>query len=106
MGVRAVEKITASVIVYLWSGCGNRFAALEGDSALLRVPHQMIGGVAELDIDGAYSLEIVADVQLIAHAHTAMQLDGLLRDKACGIAHLRLGAGRQFRTIRFTRFQA
>src|SRR5206468_3925371 len=81
-------------------------AVLGKSSVLLRVPHQMIGGIAELDVDGAYSLEVVADVQLVAHAHAAVQLHGLLCDKSCGVTNLRLRAGRQFRSIRLLRGEA
>src|SRR5829696_1645581 len=99
MGVRAVETITASVIVHLRSGCGSRFAGLEGQSALLRVPHQMVGGVTELNVDGAYSLEVMPDVQFVAHTHASVQLHGLLCDEARRVADFRLRAGRQFRSI-------
>src|SRR6266702_810818 len=101
MGVRAVETITASVIVYLWSARAVRFAALEGRLALLRVSHQMVGGVTELNVDGAYALEVMPDVQLVAHPHAPVKLHGLLCDKACGVSDLRLRAGRQFRSIWF-----
>ena len=36
----------------------------------------MVGGVTELNVDGAYSLEVMTDVQLVAHAHAAVQLHG------------------------------
>src|SRR5436309_8335118 len=96
MGVRAVETITASVnclspvkdVAFAW-------LHRKRSSALLRVSHQMIGGIAELDIDRAYSLEVVADVEFIAHAHASMQLHSLLGDEARGIADLGLGAGRK-----------
>src|SRR5215216_4531708 len=61
IGVRAVETITASVMVIPLVGYDSRIAASEGYSALLRVPHQMIGGIAKLDVDGVYPLEVVAD---------------------------------------------
>src|SRR5437764_15072152 len=106
MGVRAVETITASVNC-LSPVKDAAFAWLhrKRSSALLRVSHQMIGGIAELDVDRAYSLEVMADVQFVAHAHAAMQLPGLLGVAARGIADLRLGAGRQLRPIRLPRRQ-
>src|SRR5437763_1935002 len=95
IGVRAVETITASVIISPLVGFDSRIAASGARSALPRVPHQMIRGIAELDVDGAYSLEVMADVQFVAHAHAAMQLYGLLCDEPRGVADLRLRARRQ-----------
>src|SRR5258707_15293012 len=43
IGVRAVETITASVIVIPLVGYGSRITASDGTSALLRGSHQMIG---------------------------------------------------------------
>ena len=57
---------------YLWWGCGSRFAVLGRILALLRVPHQMKGRIAKLDVDGAYALEVMADVQFVAHTHASM----------------------------------
>src|SRR6266702_5201468 len=66
IGVRAVETITASVIVLPLVGYDSRITASDGTSALLRVSHEMIGRVAKLGVDGAYSLEVMADVQFVA----------------------------------------
>src|SRR5438270_4503806 len=55
----------------------------------------MIGGIAELNIDGGDSLEVMTDVQLVPHANTAMKLDSLLGDETGSVADLRLRAGRQ-----------
>ena len=99
IGVRAVETITASVIVIPLVGYDSRIAASDGHSALLRVPHQMIGRIAKLDVDGVYSLEVMTDVQFVAHAHASVQLHGLLCDEARGVADFRLRARRQFRSI-------
>src|SRR5438445_11841137 len=85
---------------YLPQFWGQHSMAASGKSSgLLRVPHQMIGGVTELDVEGAYPLEVVADVQFIAHAHAAMQLHGLLCDKFGRVPNLGLRAGRQLRSI-------
>src|SRR5215216_2297021 len=62
IGVRAVETITASVMVIPFVGYDSRIAASDATLALLRVPHQMIGRIAKLDVDGVYSLEVMADV--------------------------------------------
>jgi len=62
----------------------------------------MIGRIAELHVDRGDPLEVMADIQFVAHAHAAMKLDGLLGDKARGIADLRFRAGRQFRTVRLS----
>ena len=99
IGVRAVETITASVIVVPLVGNDSRITASNAWSALLRVPHQMIGRIAKLDVDGVYPLEVMADVQFVAHSHASMQLHGLLCDEARRVAHFRLRAGRQFRSI-------
>src|SRR5260221_14075458 len=72
IGVRAVETITASVIVTPLVGYDIRITVSDGPSALLRVSHQMIGRIAKLDVDGVYSLEIMPDVQFVAHTHASM----------------------------------
>src|SRR6266702_3656862 len=95
IGVRAVETITASVISLPLVGYDGRITASDAHSALLRVPHQMIGRIAKLDVDGVYSLEVMADVQFVSHTHASMQLHGLLCDEARGVADFRLRAGRQ-----------
>src|SRR6266851_10365120 len=85
-------------LFYLWLDT-TVGTAPDGHSALLRVPHQMIGRIAKLDVDGAYSLEIMADVQFITHTHASMELYGLLCNEARGVADLRLCTRRQFRSI-------
>ena len=72
IGVRAVETITASVIVIPLVGYDSRITVSDGHSALLRVSHQMIGRIAKLDVDGVYPLEVMANVQFVAHAHASM----------------------------------
>src|SRR5215218_8847035 len=85
--------------LYLWLVTTVGLPPRRGYSALLRIPHQMIGRIAKLDVDGVYSLEIGADVQFVAHTHAAMELHGLLCDEAGGVANLRLRARRQLRSI-------
>src|SRR6267142_1080339 len=48
--------------------------------------HEMVGGVAELNIDGKDSLEVMADIKLVAYSHAAVKLHRLLADKPRGIA--------------------
>ena len=59
----------------------------------LRVPPQVPVGVAELAFDHGHALEEVADVQLVGHAHAAVDLHGVLADQLAGLADLHLGAG-------------
>src|SRR4051794_26807354 len=101
---RSIRSLLQSWL-YLWLVTTVGLPPRRGYSALLCEPHQMIGRIAKLDVDGAYSLEIMTDVQFLAHTHAAVQLHGLLRDEARGIADLRLGAGRQLRSVRFLRCQ-
>src|SRR6266702_5591772 len=82
-------------LLYLLVGYGGRITASDARSALLRVPHEMIGRIAKLDVDGVYSLEVMADVQFVTHTHASVQLHGLLCDEARGVADFRLRAGRQ-----------
>jgi hypothetical protein len=48
----------------------------------------VVVGSTELQVDGGQPLEIVADIELIAHAHPAMDLHGLLADELCCLADL------------------
>ncbi len=52
-------------------------------------------GVTEGQVDGGESLEMMADHQLIRHAHAAVQLHGLLTNEACRLTDddLRRGEG-------------
>src|SRR5512132_2272750 len=83
----------------LWLDTTVGLPPRRGYSILLRVPHQMIGRIAKLNVDGVYPLEVMADVQFVAHAHASMQLHGLLCDEAGGVADFRLRTRRQFRSI-------
>src|SRR3954471_3252016 len=86
--VRAVETITASVAM---------LASLLCSRVELHVTQQVVSGIAELDVDGGDSLEVMADVQFVGHAHAAVQLNRLVGDELAGIADLRLGAGGEAR---------
>jgi hypothetical protein len=55
----------------------------------LREAVEMMVGVTELGVDRGEPLHVMADVQLVGHAHAAMQLDRLL-------AHVSPGATDQF----------
>ncbi len=46
--------------------------------------------VPEQRVDHGQALEIVTHVQLLGHAHPAVQLDGVLADEPAGLAHLNL----------------
>jgi len=48
--------------------------------------------VSKQSIDDCQPFEIVADIQLIRHAHTAMQLDRVLSNKFSRLADLDLEA--------------
>src|SRR5258708_37729077 len=50
-------------------------------------------GIAELDVEGGNSLEVMADIQFVGHAHAAMELHRLVGNEPAGITDLRLGAG-------------
>src|SRR3954463_13978329 len=86
-------------LLYLWLDTTVELPPRRGYSALLCEQHQMIGRIAKLDIDGAYSLEVMTDVQFVAHTHASMQLHRLLCDEACRVADFRLRARRQFRSV-------
>src|SRR5258705_1967171 len=101
IGVRAVEMITASVIFY--PRVGRDIDCHIGTTLiLLRIPHQMIGGITVLNVDRRYPFEVMTDVQFVAHAHAAMKLHGLLGDKSCGIADFRFRSGSQFGSMRLS----
>src|SRR6266481_9297856 len=72
----------------------------------LRVAQHVKCGIAELDVDGGYSLEVVTDVELVAHAHAAVQLHRLVGDKPGRVADLRFGAGGEPRSARLVRGEA
>src|SRR6266404_344352 len=69
-------------------------------SVFPRVSQEMIGGIAELDVDGGDPLEVMTDIQFVAHAHAAVKLHRLLADKARSLAHLRFRAGCELRAAR------
>src|SRR5436305_13769080 len=75
---------------YCFSGHAGRFS---GGRVELGEPQHMKRGIAELDVDGRNSLEVMADVQFVGHAHAAMKLHRLVSDEPAGIADLRLGTG-------------
>src|ERR1700761_9569415 len=58
------------------------------------VAGQVVVGVAELGLDHAGALIVVADGHLVGHAHAAVQLDGVLADELAGLADLHLGRRR------------
>ena len=60
-------------------------------SVLLRIAQYVIGGITELDIEGRYPLEIVTDVELIAHTHAAMKPHRLFGDELGRVADFRFG---------------
>ena len=43
---------------------------------------QMVINIAELGVDDRQALKVMPDIQFFRHAHAAMQLHGLLTDKA------------------------
>ncbi len=72
---------------------GDMLASLAlGGRVELRVAQHVVGGIAELDVDGGNPLEVMADIELVGHAHAAVQLHGLIGDELAGIADLGLGA--------------
>src|SRR3954467_2254667 len=101
MGVRAVETITASIIVspLVGSGLPNLVGSDLG-LLVLREAHEMKGGIAELDIDEGDSLEVMTDIQFITHAHPAVKLNSLLGDEAGGVTDLGFRARGQSRSVR------
>ena len=54
---------------------------------------QVVLGVAEGLSDHGEPAERVADLQLLGHAHAAVELDRLLADVPAGVRHLDLGRG-------------
>ena len=72
--------MTASVLMCASLSSGGRVE--------LRVSQQVIGGIAELDVDGGNPFEVMADVQLVGHAHATMQLHRLIGDGFGDIADL------------------
>jgi len=48
---------------------------------------QVVVGVAELGINNQQPLEVVADPELLRHAHAAMQLHRILTDEGPQLAH-------------------
>ena len=51
----------------------------------------MVLGIAEGKLQGGEAAEVVAGVELLRHAHSAVDLDRLLADVAAGAADDHLG---------------
>src|SRR5579862_4176579 len=77
------------------SGCGR--------SRRSRKSAQMMIDVAVQRVDHRQALEIVADIELVGHAHAAMDLDRALADETARFADLRLRGGRGLGALRVAR---
>lgn len=58
---------------------------------LLPVALEMLISGAQTQFEGKQALEVVTDIELIGHAHAAVQLHSLLADIASRLPHQRLG---------------
>jgi len=85
------EVITAREFYDEFQQQENRLRQLFG--AQLRIALEVVIHIAELMVDHGKALEVVANRQLLSHAHAPMDLDRRLADEPARLTDPDLGAG-------------
>jgi len=66
----------------------------------------MVLGIAEGKLEGGEAAEVVARLELLGHAHAAVDLDGFLTDGAAGAADDDITRARSFASFSSLRSEA